>query len=89
MVLYADGPTAVQTIGIKANTDVVWPLVSEPGRCFEWAVGDLEVPAAVWAFEIEELNEANCRLTFRAKMGPGRSGVSETIEGIKALAEAK
>ena len=46
---------------------------------FEYAVEDVDNPAATWRYEIEP-DGADCRLTMWAQMGPGPSGVSGYIE---------
>jgi hypothetical protein len=51
----------------------------EPERCFGWAVGDPEVPAAVWRLELAPEGDGT-RLRYWARMGPGRSGLSPAIE---------
>ncbi len=61
-----------------------WESVSvvtacEPERVLEWSVGDPDRPAAVWRFEIEP-DGAGVTLRQRARMGPGRSGLSAAIE---------
>ena len=49
------------------------------GRVFEWTVGDLDVPAARWRFELEP-TAGGVRLRQWAQMGPGRSGLTPAIE---------
>lgn len=51
----------------------------EPARVYEWTVGDVDAPAAVWRFEIEPTAEG-CVLTERARLGPGPSGLVAYIE---------
>jgi len=51
----------------------------EAQRAFEWAVGDLEQPAARWRFELEPTADG-VRLRQWAQMGPGRSGLTPAIE---------
>jgi uncharacterized protein YndB with AHSA1/START domain len=51
----------------------------EPQRVFEWTVGDLDDRTARWRFELAEQG-AGCRLSFRAEMGPGPSGLTPAIE---------
>ena len=50
-----------------------------PERCFAWAVGDPEVPSAVWRLELEPDGDGT-RLRYRAQMGPGPSGITPLIE---------
>jgi uncharacterized protein YndB with AHSA1/START domain len=50
----------------------------EPSRTFGWAVGDVQNPAATWTFELEPIPEGT-RLSYRARIGPGRSGVTMLV----------
>lgn len=54
-------------------------VVFEPSRRFGWAVGDVQNPSATWAFELESIPDGT-RLGYRARIGPGRSGVTMLIE---------
>jgi len=61
-----------------------WETVSvvvecEAPRRFAWAVGDPEIPAAVWSFDLEP-DGAGTRLRQRGAMGPGPSGTTAVIE---------
>jgi hypothetical protein len=61
-----------------------WETVStvsefEPERCFGWAVGDPEVPAARWRFSLEP-DGTGTRLREWMQIGPGQSGISALIE---------
>ena len=61
-----------------------WETVSvvvecEPPRRFAWAVGDPEIPAAIWSFDLEP-DGTGTRLRQRAVMGPGPSGTTAAIE---------
>ena len=58
----------------------------EPPRLFGWAVGNPENPAAVWRFELSP-TASGTRLTYTARIGPGRSGVSMLIERDPGRAE--
>lgn len=50
-------------------------------RVFEWTVGDLELPSAVWRFSMEGADGAvTLRQWFR--MGPGRSGLNYAIDAM-------
>ena len=53
----------------------------EPGRCFGWAVGDVDHPSARWRFEIEE-RPGGSTLRQWAQMGPGPSGLTFAIEAM-------
>ena len=65
-------------IGRNQRQDTgTWETVStvtewHPNRSFEWTVGDLDDPTAVWRFDIEPLPDGT-RLTMSAALGPGRS----------------
>ena len=54
-------------------------VVFDPPRCFGWAVGDPDAPAATWTFELQP-SGAGTVLDYRARIGPGRSGVTMLIE---------
>ena len=51
----------------------------DPSRCFGWAVGDPDAPAARWRFEIEPRSDGSL-LRQWAQMGPGPSGLTPMIE---------
>ena len=48
-------------------------------RSFEWTVGDLELKAAKWRFDLSPAGEGSL-LRFSAEMGPGPSGLTPAIE---------
>lgn len=50
----------------------------EPRRIFGWAVHDVDNPAASWRFELTPMPEGT-RLSYTARIGPGRSGVTWLI----------
>lgn len=50
----------------------------EPRRIFGWAVHDVDNPAASWRFELTPIPEGT-RLSYTARIGPGRSGVTWLI----------
>jgi hypothetical protein len=52
-----------------------------PEQCFAWAVGDPDVPSAVWRLELAPEGDGT-RLCFRAQMGPGPSGLTPLIEAM-------
>jgi hypothetical protein len=63
-----------------------WETVSvvvecEPPRRFAWAVGDPEIPGAIWSFDLEP-DGTGTRLRQRAVMGPGPSGTTAVIEAM-------
>jgi hypothetical protein len=43
-----------------------------PGRAFEWTVGDVDCPTAIWRFDIAEASLGST-LTMTAHLGAGRS----------------
>ncbi len=51
----------------------------EPQCAFGWAVGNVENPAATWRFELLPIPQGT-RLSYTARIGPGRSGVTMLIE---------
>ncbi len=51
----------------------------EPVHRFGWAVGDPEVPSAVWRLELAP-EGSGTRLRYWAQMGPGPSGMTVVIE---------
>jgi len=50
-------------------------------REFAWAVGEPENPAATWRFRLTP-RDGGTELSYRAQMGPGRSGISAAIEAM-------
>jgi len=50
-------------------------------RCFTWAVGDPGHPMATWRFTLRP-EGAGTVLEQRARMGPGRSGLSVAIDAM-------
>lgn len=61
-----------------------WETVSqivefEPERGFAWAVQGPDGPAATWGFVLEA-GDGGTALTHRARLGPGRSGLSQAID---------
>ena len=59
------------------TTSTVIDLV--PERSFAWAVGDPDVPSAVWRLELAPEGDGT-RLRYWAQMGPGPSGLTPLIE---------
>lgn len=51
----------------------------EPPRVFEWAVGDVTAPAAVWRFDLSPATDGT-QLRYSARLGPGKSGVTMLID---------
>ena len=50
-----------------------------PERRFGWAVGDPELPSAVWRLELAPEGDGT-RLRYWAQLGPGPSGTTAVIE---------
>ena len=50
-----------------------------PEQRFAWAVGDPDVPSAVWRLELAAEGDGT-RLRYWAQMGPGPSGITALIE---------
>ena len=50
----------------------------EPDRAFGWCVENPDAPAASWHFTLEPDGDGT-RLAYRARMGPGPSGVTQFI----------
>ena len=46
---------------------------------FAWAVGDPAAPAALWRFEVTPATDGT-RLSYTARIGPGKSGVTMLID---------
>lgn len=53
----------------------------EENKAFGWVVGNPEVPAAQWYFELESLTTST-RLKFIMVLGPGPSGLTRAIESV-------
>lgn len=51
----------------------------DPPRTFQWTVGDVNSPAAVWRFDLVPAT-VGTRLRYSARLGPGKSGVTMMIE---------
>jgi uncharacterized protein YndB with AHSA1/START domain len=63
-----------------------WETISivnryEPMRAFGWCVTDLDEPSSTWSFELDQQPDG-VRLTQRARMGPGPSGLSIAITAM-------
>ena len=61
-----------------------WEAVShvvecEPERAFAWAIEDPAEPAALWRFRLEP-KDGGTELSEWVQLGPGRSGLSLTID---------
>jgi Polyketide cyclase / dehydrase and lipid transport len=63
-----------------------WDTVStisafEPGRLFEWSVGDPDEPSSTWRFTLHPEGAAT-RLIQWMRMGPARSGINAAIDAM-------
>ena len=64
----------------RAAWDVTCTLTDwDPGQAFGWVVEDPGAPAATWRFVLEH-EDGGTRLGYRARMGPGPSGVTSFID---------
>ena len=84
----ATGPAVgCRFLGRNANQyRGTWETVStvvecDPPRCFSWAVGDPGHPMATWRFTLRP-DGTGTVLEQRARMGPGRSGLSVAIDAM-------
>jgi hypothetical protein len=117
----ATGPTVGARLRGRSRHPVAgeWETISvitivEPERLLEWRVGDPDLPAATWSFELTP-DADTTTLRQRVRLGPGPSGLTSvleampdkeeriierrldehranmagTVDGIKALAEAR
>ncbi len=60
-----------------------WETVScvtvfDAPRCFEWRLGEVDHPGAVWSFNLAA-SEEGTTLTETVRMGPGPSGITDVI----------
>ncbi len=81
-----DTPPGVGTRfqGRNQNSMSAWEVTCtvtewEPARAFAWCVEDPRAPAASWRFALAP-DDGGTRLTYRAQMGPGPSGVTAYID---------
>ena len=70
--------------GRNQNPRAVWEVTCtvthwEPDRTFGWVVEDPDAPAASWCFTLGA-EDGGTRLSYRARMGPGPSGVTSFID---------
>ncbi|MGH3290261.1 MAG: SRPBCC family protein [Trebonia sp.] len=82
----ANGPVAGARFTGRSKHEAMgeWESTSyvvefEPERLFGWAVGDPVAPAALWRFRLEP-KAGGTELSEWVQMGPGRSGLSLTID---------
>jgi len=69
--------------GSNENTRAAWEVTCtvidwEPDRAFGWCVEDPSNPVATWRFTLGP-DGSGTRLSYRARMGPGPSGVTSFI----------
>lgn len=74
-----EGRNANEPIGEWATVSTI--VEYEPGRRFAWAVGDPEVPGAVWRFTLTPDGNGT-RLRQWVQIGPGWSGLCIAIEAM-------
>lgn len=74
-----EGRNAHPAIGDWSTVCTVTAL--EPGRLFEWSVGDPAFPSSVWRFALSDL-EPGCELSLWFQMGPAPSGLTPAIESM-------
>lgn len=71
-------------IGKQRLGDAEWETTStilkaDPGRCFEWAVGDTANPTAIWKLEMAKA-PGGTEVSYSFVHGPGPSGLRDRIE---------
>lgn len=80
----ASGPVAgARFLGQQVREDRKWETTSvvmeaEPGRTFDWVVGDPGNPSARWRYELAA-DDTGTLVTYRVVMGPGPSGLTAVI----------
>ncbi len=80
----ASGPVAgARFLGQQVREDRKWETTSvvmeaEPGRTFDWVVGDPDNPSARWRYELTA-DDTGTLVTYRVVMGPGPSGLTAVI----------
>jgi uncharacterized protein YndB with AHSA1/START domain len=70
-------------LGQQVREDRKWETTSvvmeaEPGRTFEWVVGDPDNPSARWRYELAA-DDTGTLVTYSVVMGPGPSGLTAVI----------
>ena len=53
-------------------------MEADPGRIFEWVVGDPDNPSARWRYELTA-DDTGTLVTYSVVMGPGPSGLTAVI----------
>lgn len=51
-------------------------------RRFEWRLGDIEHPGAIWGFALDRTPDGLTVLTQSVQMGPGPSGITDALEAM-------
>ena len=80
----ASGPAVgARFVGQQVREDRKWETTSvvmeaEPGRTFDWVVGDPDNPSARWRYELSP-DDGGTVLSYRVVMGPGPSGLTAVI----------
>jgi len=74
-----EGHNRHDAIGEWTTTSTI--VECDRGRTFAWAVGDAGHPSATWRFDLEPDGD-NTLVTFAARIGPGRSGLTPAIEAM-------
>jgi uncharacterized protein YndB with AHSA1/START domain len=88
----ATGPAAgARFVGRQVREDREWETTSvvmeaEPGRTFDWIVGDPANPSARWRYELTA-DEDGTLVTYRVVMGPGPSGLTAVIAQMPDMEE--
>lgn len=78
------GTVGAAFTGRQRLGDAEWETTStvrkaDLGRCFEWVVGDVDNPTAIWTLEMSEAS-AGTEVSYSFVHGPGPSGLKERIE---------
>ena len=73
--------------GERAWTTVSTVTAFVPERLFTYVVGHVEVPLAIWSYQIHPEGDQT-RLTFVATVGLGESGLSRAVEANPDDADA-
>jgi uncharacterized protein YndB with AHSA1/START domain len=71
------GRSKHEAFGEWATTSHV--IECDPPRVFAWAVGDPDVPSAIWRFRLAP-KDGGTELSQWMQLGPGRSGLSFAID---------
>jgi hypothetical protein len=92
---WADGvagpAVGARFVGRQVREDREWETTSvvmeaEPGRTFDWIVGDPNNPSARWRYELTA-DDGGTLVTYRVVMGPGPSGLTAVIAQMPDMEE--